>query len=114
MTRLLQLVFWAALLFALVLALWPQGPTLPGNPADKLQHMAAFFTLAVLGGLAFARLSLLRLFVLLTLFGGLIELAQLFPDLQRDADSADLVADIFAAAAGVLLAGTLRRLFARG
>jgi VanZ family protein len=114
MTRFLQFVFWAALLIAFTLALWPQGMALPGNPTDKLQHMAAFFTLAVLGGLAFPSVSLLRLLVLLALFGGLIELAQMLPGLHRDPDSADLMADILAAAVGVLVVAALRRLLARG
>jgi len=113
MTRLLQLAFWAAALTALIAALLPHPPQLPGNPTDKLQHMAAFFTLAVLGGLAYPRLSVLRLLALLTLFGAFIEVAQLFPTLNRDAESADLVADVLAAGAGVLAVMGLRRLLAR-
>ena len=114
MTRFLQLMFWGAVLVALVMALWPHGATLPGNPSDKLQHILAFFTLAVLGGLAFPRVSLLQLLILLTMFGGLIELAQLVPTLHRSADSRDLVADALAATAGVLVVGLLRRFLLRG
>jgi len=108
MTRLLQFVLWAAVLIALVFALWPQAPDSPGNPADKLQHFAAFFTLAVLGGLAYPRVPLRWLFAGLVAFGALIELAQLFPGINRYADFADLLVDVIAAAAGVLLVAALR------
>jgi len=113
MTRLLQVTFWAAGLIALVAALLPEPPRFAEGFTDKLQHMAAFFTLAVLGGLAYPRLPALRLLALLTLFGGLIEVAQLLPGLDRETESLDLVADVVAAAAGVLVVAGLRRLLAR-
>jgi len=113
MTRLLQVAFWAAALIAAVAALLPEPPPLPESFTDKLQHMVAFFTLAVLGGLAYPRLSALRLVALLTLFGALIEVAQLVPRFHRDTDLLDLLADIVAASAGVLVVLALRRLLAR-
>src|SRR5438094_451884 len=41
-----RVLFWAAALFAFVMAILPHPPELPGNPSDKLQHMAAFAPLA--------------------------------------------------------------------
>jgi len=113
MTRLLKYVLWLAVLTALVFALWPQAPDAPGSPSDKLQHFTAFFTLAVLGGLAYPRLPLLRLLVILSVFGALIEVAQLFPAINRYADSADLLVDVIAATLGVLVVALVRRRWRR-
>ena len=44
-----RLLFWAAAIFALVMAVLPHPPELPGDPSDKLQHVAAFATLGLLG-----------------------------------------------------------------
>jgi VanZ family protein len=109
MNRLLQLALWLAVLVALIFALWPQSPDVPGNPSDKLQHFAAFFTLAVLGGLAYPQMSLRRLFAALVVFGGLIELAQLHPAVNRNADWGDLLVDVLGTFAGVLLVDGLWR-----
>ena len=46
-------LFWAAAAFAFVMAVLPHPPNIPGNPNDKLQHIAAFATLALLGSFAF-------------------------------------------------------------
>ena len=93
---LLRLLFWAAALFALVMALLPHPPHLPGNPSDKVQHMAAFATLGLLGSFAYRRVSALWLIAGLSLFGALIELAQAIPALHRDSDPFDWVADTIA------------------
>jgi VanZ family protein len=73
-----------------------------------MQHFAAFFTLGVLGSLAYPRIMRPKLFAGLVVFGGLIELAQLYPALNRNADWADLLVDVLGAFAGVLLADRLR------
>jgi VanZ family protein len=113
MIRLLKAAFWGAALIALVAALLPVPPQLPAGFTDKLQHMAAFFTLAVLGSLAYPGLSALRLLAYLGLFGALIEVAQAFPGLNRETDLMDFLADLVAAAAGVLMVAGIRRLLAR-
>jgi hypothetical protein len=95
----LRLLFWAAALFALVMALLPHPPQLPGNPSDKVQHMAAFATLGLLGSFAYRRVSALWLIVGLSLFGALIELAHASPALHRDSDPLDWVADTVACTA---------------
>lgn len=93
-----RLLFWIAALFALVMALLPHPIELPGNPSDKVQHAAAFATLGVLGGLAYPRLSPVRLILGLSLFGALIEVAQAIPMLHRDSDPLDWIADTVACA----------------
>lgn len=114
MTRFFRITFFAAVLFTLVMALQPHPPALPGQEMDKVQHIAAFFTLAVLGRLAFPRIPLAWLLGALALLGAAIEIAQLIPGLNRHADLADWLADIIAAAVGLVGVTLMQRLFARG
>ena len=102
-SRRLQLFFWAAAIFAFVMATLPHPPRLPGDPSDKLQHIIAFATLGALGALAYPRTRLARLAVLLSLFGGLIEIVQAIPALNRDSDIIDWIADTVASAVALLL-----------
>ncbi len=90
--------FWFALVFSFVMALLPQPPQLPGTPSDKVQHVAAFATLALLGSTAYPSTSLIRWLVKLSGFGAMIELLQAIPALNRDSDAVDWVADTAAAA----------------
>src|SRR5262249_42757704 len=94
--RPIRALFFAAALFALVMALLPHPPQVPGNPSDKVQHVAAFATLGLLGFYAYPRLSPLWLIADLSLFGALIEIAQAIPALHRDSDPLDWVADTLA------------------
>jgi len=98
-----RLLFWAAAIFAFVMAVVPHPPEVPGEPNDKVQHMVAFATLGFLGAWAYARASLIRLFVGLSLFGAFIEIVQAIPLLQRDSDVKDWVADTVACGAALLL-----------
>ena len=95
-TRLGQALFWASALFALVMALLPHPPRLPGEPSDKAQHVIAFATLGLLGGLAFPSTRTRRLIVALSLFGAAIEVLQAIPALHRDSDPLDWIADTVA------------------
>ena len=97
-----RLLFWGAAIFSFVMAVVPHPPELPGSPSDKVQHVAAFATLGLLGGWAYREMSLLRLALRLSLFGAFIELVQAIPALHRDSDILDWIADT-AAAAIVLL-----------
>src|SRR4051794_18857902 len=92
-----RLLFWAAASFAFVMAVLPHPPELPGAPSDKIQHMAAFATLGVLGAWGYARTALVQLLAGLSLFGAFIELVQAIPDLHRDSDVKDWIADTIAA-----------------
>ena len=103
MNRILQLAFWCAAAFAFVMAVLPHPPKVPFEPGDKIQHMAAFATLAALGTFAYPRLSPWRLAACLCAFGAMIEVVQLIPVLHRDAEVADWMADT-AAIAVVLVA----------
>lgn len=96
-----RLLFWAAMLFAFVMAVIPYPPEIPGHPSDKVQHMAAFATLGVLGAWAYAQTALLQLLGGLALFGALIEVVQAIPALHRDSDVKDWIADMIAC--GVVL-----------
>jgi len=91
----LQLLFWAAALFAFVMAVLPHPPDITN---DKIQHMAAFATLGLLGSFAYPKLSGRRLLVGLSLFGALIEIVQAIPMLHRDSDPLDWLADTIACA----------------
>ena len=93
--------FWAAALLALVLALLPQPPQLPGAPSDKIQHILAFLALGTLASFAYPDTGPVRMGVGLSLFGALIEVMQAIPALHRDSDPVDWLAD--SAAAAVIL-----------
>jgi len=100
---LLRLLFWVALAFAYVAAIMPsaQAPSL--SPSDKVNHMAAFFTLAVLAGIAWPRTGAWHIALRLAAFGALIEFTQMIPALNRDASFLDFVADVAALVLGLLL-----------
>lgn len=107
--RILRFAFWAAVLFAFVMAALPQPPHLPGEPSDKLLHVIAFATLALLGCLAYPRVSLLKLALALSAFGAAIEAVQVIPDLNRDSEFMDWVADAAAVAIILVLVFLWRR-----
>ncbi|MFL6726883.1 MAG: hypothetical protein ACJ8FS_10270 [Sphingomicrobium sp.] len=96
-------VFWTAACFALVMAVLPHPPEIPGEPNDKVQHIIAFATLALLGSFAYPRTGLTKLLAGLSLFGALIEVVQAIPALHRDSDVRDWIADTAAVAAVLLI-----------
>lgn len=104
-----RLLFWAAAIFAFVMAIMPHPPELPGAPNDKIQHMVAFATLGLLAAWGYTRAPLARLLVGLSLYGAFIELVQAIPALNRDSDVKDWIADTIAAGAVLLLVALWRR-----
>ena len=106
-STILRLAFWTAALVALVMALVPHPPQLPGEPSDKIQHIAAFLTLGALGSFAYPKTNPFHLGAALSIFGAVIEVLQLIPALHRDGDPLDWMADTAAVALIILL---LRRL----
>ena len=102
-SRSARVVFWVAACFAFVMAVLPHPPEVPGQPNDKVQHIIAFATLALLGSFAYPATRLLRLLLGLSLFGALIEVVQAIPALQRDSDVLDWVADTAAVAVVLLI-----------
>lgn len=93
MHHLLRFAFWAALAFAFAMAVTPQPPQLPGDPPDKVLHVLAFTVLGLLAPLAYRDAPLVRIGLLLSAFGVLIEAIQTIPALHRDGDPVDWVAD---------------------
>lgn len=79
------------------MAVLPHPPHVPGEPSDKVQHVIAFATLALLGSSAYPVASLSKLLVRLSLFGAFIEIVQAIPALHRDSDALDWIADTLAA-----------------
>ena len=98
---LLRILFWAATIFAIVMAVLPHPPRIE-LLSDKIQHIAAFATLAALAVAAYPRTALLRIAERLILVGAVIEVMQSIPALHRDCDIRDLLADCLAI--GVVMA----------
>ena len=111
--RLARGLFWAAALFAFVMAVLPHPPQLPDAPSDKVQHIIAFTTLTLLGSWAYATARPLKLLLALSLFGAVIEIVQAIPVLHRDPELLDWLADSAAVAVVLLLVRLLRRRMAR-
>lgn len=106
---LFRIAFWAAFAVALVMALLPQPPQLPGEPPDKVLHIIAFLTLTALALAAYPKVSPLRLAVALSAFGALIEVLQMIPVLNRDAQWMDWIADTGAVLVVLVVAALLGR-----
>lgn len=93
----MRLLFWLALIFAIVMADLPQPPTLPiDSYGDKFQHILAFSTLAALAALGFPGTPRWLVAERLSFLGALIEVTQSIPALQRDCDIRDWIADTLA------------------
>ena len=91
------------------MAVLPHPPRLPVEPNDKIQHMIAFATLALLGSFAYPQTALWKLLIRLSLFGAAIEAFQAIPALHRDSDVLDWIADTVAVAVVLLAIGWWRR-----
>jgi VanZ family protein len=108
--RLARVLFWIALIGAIVLALMPQPPHLPTDRfGDKVNHMIAFATLSALAALGWPRAEKLRIVERLSFLGALIEVTQAMPALHRDCDIRDWAADTVA----IVVVTLLFALFAR-
>lgn len=109
MRRGMLVLFAAALVLAVTMALLPDPPALAlEGLGDKYRHMAAFAVLSLLAARAFPRASLWRIGERLSFLGAMIEVAQSFPALHRDCDIFDWVADTVAIAAALLLVAAIR------
>ena len=95
--------FWCCALAVLVLALVPQREPVAPDGLDKVHHVVAFATLALLAALAWPAHVRTSLPALLA-YGWTIELLQSFTA-TRTADAEDVLAD----AAGLLLAWAMVR-----
>jgi VanZ family protein len=90
-------------------ALMPSVPDQVAALGDLVLHAGAFLALAMSGAQAYPRRSLWVIGAWLIGYGALIEVAQGLSGL-RQADPVDLVVDVVATAAGLLLVGAGRML----
>jgi len=110
--RSFQIAFIAALALTLALAVSPFYPGLAViHYWDKLNHVAAFATLAMLARFAWSRVSVAALALALLGLGVFIEALQLIPALGRSARLGDIVADAIGIAAGLFFAALIRQAF---
>jgi VanZ family protein len=107
--KLVRTLFWAAAVFAFVMAVLPHPPRLPVELSDKIQHITAFATLGLLSAWAYSNTATVKLLVRLSLFGAVIEIVQAIPVLHRDSDVLDWLADTVAAGVVLLLVHWWRR-----
>ena len=85
---------WAAILFAVTMALLPHPPATPIDRfGDKFEHMTAFAVMALLAAIAHPEMPLPRIGERLSFLGALIEVFQSIPALNRDCDPRDWAAD---------------------
>ena len=99
--RLFRILFWGAVIVCFTAATVPGDEAPDLLPWDKAQHFLAFYVLSVLGAAAYPRSGLLRLGAALSAFGAFIEIVQMIPQLHRDAEVLDWVADTVAIAAAL-------------
>jgi VanZ family protein len=100
----IRVLFGLAATVVAVLSLLPAHDLPNVAASDKIEHAAAYFVLAILGGLGLReRRGLLFLFIFLCAMGGVIELLQAFSP-GRSPDVFDALANATGAAAGILVA----------
>ena len=110
-TILARVAFWAALIGAVTMAVLPHPPHTPLDQyGDKVEHIFAFAVISACAAAAFPRFPLYRIGERLSFVGALIEVVQSIPDLHRDCDIRDWVADTCAVIVVLLIAGLFRRL----
>ncbi|GAB7564174.1 hypothetical protein LG202_22130 [Methylobacillus methanolivorans] len=90
----------------------PGAGSLFPPPWDKVVHFFAFGTIGVLTGLAFVRLPLLAVWIIVVALGAADELHQLFIE-GRQAGLDDLVADALGGLAALPVIVLLRRWLSR-
>lgn len=112
--RLWMAVFVVLCVVTLVAALLPAERAPEATGWDKLDHALAFGALGAVGVLAmrWMRRGVALVLPLLTAFGALIELLQLFVP-SRMADLQDLLADVVGAALGTFVAWLVVRMLER-
>lgn len=91
-----RVAFFAALIFTFYSAVAPPTQALELTPWDKATHFIAFYVLTGLAVAAFPKRNLAGLAALLSGFGALIEIVQGLPQVHRDRDFWDWVADTIA------------------
>jgi len=102
-------IFWVTMAIVYALAIMPsqQAPDL--GAGDKVNHIAAFLTLTLLGRAAYPARRPWKLAAGLSLFGALIEFTQAIPFIHRDASLWDWIADSVAVLAALCAALAIER-----
>lgn len=101
---------WPLLAFTVFMALSPNPPQMPiDRMGDKFTHMTAFAVLTLVARMAYPAMPAMRLLERMALFGALIEVFQAIPELHRDCDWRDWVADMAATSAMLALTGLIGR-----
>ena len=104
-------IFWTLVAVVYAIAIMPSSQAPDLGAGDKINHIAAFVTLTLLGRGAYRRDPAWRLGVGLSLFGALIELTQAIPILHRDASLWDWAADSAAVIAVLAIIHLIDRRF---
>ena len=107
-----RLAFVATLVAVLLLTLLPVPAMFERLGNDKVEHMLAFFTLAVLGGLGWPQ-ARAWLATALLVVGALIEVLQGTSLIHRDMDVMDWLADAAGIMLGMALVGLMLRMSPR-
>lgn len=98
-------------IITLIMAFLPQPPTIVVDQfGDKFEHMLAFTILTSVALLGWPQSGRLRIFLLLSMLGALIELVQAAPVLNRDSDWHDWLADTLAIFASLAIVDPMLRL----
>tara|TARA_A100001391_G_scaffold158021_1_gene116308 strand:- start:302 stop:655 length:354 start_codon:yes stop_codon:yes gene_type:complete len=108
MNRMYLFALGACAIAILIVANLP-GFSIPGNPSDKLQHVAAFAVLAAFAAGALPREPLWRLWLGLSVFAAGIEAVQYLMALGREADWVDFLASVAGATAALSFIFLIRR-----
>ena len=101
--RIFRVLFVAAMVTAVVLALLPAVDDPFANMWDKLKHALTFSVLAGLAAFGWRATPLTRIGERLSFLGALIEVFQSLPSLHRDCDPKDWLADTLAVAVALIL-----------
>lgn len=91
-----RIIFWGALTFTLVMATLPHPPQVI-EASDKVEHALAFLVLTALHKIAYRGFGFWPRLLVMAFLGGAIEIAQMIPQLHRDAEWMDWAADVAAA-----------------
>jgi len=103
-----HIIFWVLLVSVTILSLVPSPPQIknPFRGMDKVEHALAYASLGFFRCLGRLELDkkrpILRVVIFLGIFGGLIEVAQIYTG--RTPEMADLAADIIGAIIGATVA----------
>jgi len=107
--RIRRPLFWVLVTGAYIAAIMPNQQAPDIGAGDKINHVAAFLAITLVGRSAYRHKPVWLLAAALSLFGALIELTQAIPALQRDASPWDWIADSVAILVALAIAALIER-----